>query len=115
MGPPKTPKHDVEWMRQEYREGRSLREIAADVGYSHVHVRRLLQAVQEPIRAIPKGDLQKRMVEARTKLAELQAKAVPILFKSGMDVASIATAFQKRPEWVLTVLRDAQVYVPPNA
>lgn len=113
MSKAKRPPLDIEKVRQEYREGRSLRDIAAEVGYSHVHVRRLLQSAGEPIRKMQRYELQQRMRDAKDRMVDLRRRAAIALYKAGFATPEIAIVVGKTQTWVQAHLRDASIYVPP--
>jgi hypothetical protein len=103
---------DIEKLRQEYREGRSLRELAQETDYSHIHLWRLLQAAGEPMRKTPRQELQTKMAEARKEQADLMRRCVILLFKGGVTIPEIAVALGYKAVWVRSVLREASIYAP---
>lgn len=90
---------------EEYRQGKSLRELAADHGCSHVHIRRVLQRAGEAPRKLSGKDLQARMSASKQRRAQIRETAAVILHGSGMPLEDIASAFGHSVAWVQTVLK----------
>ena len=103
---------DLERLRQEYREGRSLRELAKETPYSHIHLWRMLKAQGEPMRQPPKHELQTKMVQARKDQSELVRRSVVTLFKGGFTVPEVSVVLNRKAVWVREVLREASIYAP---
>lgn len=102
---------DIAKLRQEYREGRSLRELAKEVGVSHVHVSRALKEAGEPLRKARSAEIQQRMVEAKQHKALLQQRAVSVLFLNGLSPVEIAVVLQRSFVWVGRKLREEGLLV----
>ncbi len=102
---------DLEKVRQEYREGRSLRAIAQDYGYSHVHISRMLTKLGEPKRPHTNPEIQQRMREAKAKKVQLQREAAICLCKNGMQPQDVAVVLGHNLDWVRGILKEEGIYV----
>ena len=98
-----------EKIRSAYREGDSLRDIAAERGISHVQVRRILQSMGEPLR-VPCKTTNDKSLTLEERVA-LRKKAILILHSAAMPVAEVAAAFGHKRKWVLQLLRECGVQV----
>jgi len=106
------PSIDVEKLRQEYREGRSLRELALECGVSHVQVGRLLKTAGEPLRVPRSNEIRQRMVDAKQTKAIVQQRAAAILLQSGMTPVEVATALGHTYDWVRRKAKEEGMFVP---
>lgn len=103
---------DIEKVRAEYREGKSLRELAQENGVSHVHIGRLLKGVGEAMRVPRSLEIRQRMVEAKQIKAIVQQRAAVVLYTQGsMKVPEIASALGRTYDWVTRKLKEEGVFV----
>ena len=97
---------DIDKAREEYRQGRSLRDLAADFGCSHVHLWRVLKEAGEPLR---RGGPTEPLPKARAKLHEVHAAHALVLHTNGVPLREIAASLGHTEAWVKQKLKDAGV------
>lgn len=103
---------DTEKVLTDYAEGKSLREIAQELGISHVHVSRILQKGGVARRPSTNPSIQQRMREARQKKVELQKQAALLLIKQGMTLPDVVVVLGRKPEWLARILKEEGIYAP---
>lgn len=101
----------VEKLIADYEEGRSLREIAAEVGVSHVHLSRVLRANGAVMRARSSSRNTKTANDLRARRLTIQAAHAVILYSYGVDVEEIAVSLGRTPDWVVQEVVSAGVAV----
>ena len=102
---------DVGKLIAEYDEGRSLREIASEVGVSHVHLSRVLRANGAVMRARSSAKNTKTANDLRAKRFTIQAAHAVILYSYGVDVEEIAVSLGRTPDWVTQEVVSAGVSI----
>lgn len=107
---PKKLALDIPKVCQEYREGRSLRDLAREHGCSHVHLWRELLAAGEPIRKATDAQAQK-LPKAKLSLHTVHAAHAVVLYTHGVPVGEIAYSLRHTPAWVRSKLVEAGVQV----
>lgn len=99
---------DVDKVREEYRQGRSLRDIAKECGCSHVHLWRVLKQAGEPLRRKGPTD---PLPKARASLHAVHAAHALVLHSNGVPLHEIAASLGHTEAWVKAKLRDAGITV----
>lgn len=89
----------------EYEEGKTLRELARDVGVSHVHLARLLKANGAKMRSRSANTT--KVNAAKQNLASVQAAHAVILYSYGAPVDEIAASLRRPASWVADQIREA--------
>lgn len=92
---------DVAYVLAEYRRGRSLRDIALEVQFSHVHLWRVLKENNQLIRDKSYGPAaNERLQELKGERQKIQVAHTVILYSYGASVEEIALSLRKSPSWV---------------
>lgn len=99
---------DVPKLCQEYREGRSLRDLAQDYGCSHVFVWRALLEAGEPIRTTTSARTQ-ALPKTKQRLHHIHAAHAVLLHSNGVPVDEIAFSLRHTPAWVKSKLAEAGI------
>lgn len=100
---------DLSKLRSDYREGKTLRELAEEWKCSHVCVWRKLKDAGEPIRKKSDTQNHKKMVAVRVDLANAHAAHAVILYDYGVPIEEIAASLRHTAGWVREKLAEAGV------
>lgn len=99
---------DLDYVLAEYKRGRSLRDIAVEVKYSHVHLWRALKERGEIIRERKTGQLANDKVrELKSQRKTIQKAHAVILYSYGASVEEIAVSLSKSATWVRVEIAKA--------
>lgn len=99
---------DLDKAREDYRQGRSLRDLAKEYGCSHVHLWRALKAAGEPLRRVGPVD---PLPKARANLHAVHAAHALVLHSNGVPLREIAASLGHTEAWVKAKLKEAGIVV----
>ncbi len=102
---PRLKGRPIDLLVVEYEEGKTLRQIAADVGVSHVHVARLLKANGAKMR--PRSGNTAKANALKADFAAVQAAHAVILYAYGAPVDEIAVSLRRPASWVADQIRES--------
>jgi len=91
---------EVPRLIEQYEEGRSLRDLAAEIGVSHVHLARVIKANGAKMRERSSSRNPQAANALRAKRLAIQSAHAVILYAYGVDVDEIAVSLGRTPDWV---------------
>lgn len=102
---PRLKGHSLPDLVLAYEEGRTLREIASEVGVSHVHLARLLKAQGAVMRS--RASNTAKTNAAKADLAQIHSAHAVVLYSYGVPLDEIARSLRRPIEWIADQVRDA--------
>lgn len=102
---PRLKGRSIDLLIIEYEEGKTLRELAKDVGVSHVHLARLLKANGAKMRSRSANTT--KVNAAKQNFASVQAAHAVILYSYGAPVDEIAASLRRPASWVADQIRES--------
>lgn len=100
---------EVQRLVAEYEEGRSLRDIAAEIGVSHVHLARIIKANGATMRKRSSSRNPQTANALRAKRLAIQSAHAAILYSYGVDADEIAVSLGRTVDWVRQEVHAAGV------